>query len=264
MHLNFPRLLFGVLLFSVISLSLADEERDRNYAKLHALYTTYGEMLSQYLTPSVLKKGIVHTQVDYAGWAANPHHAEMMTMLEEINPDLLFPNEQVAFWINAYNLLTLDLIIKEEERANIRKLGSMFRNVWRKYHWEINGEKYSLHAIEHHILRHEDEARIHFAINCASLSCPDLYEEPYRGSRLEAQLLLQERRFMTNPTKGMRVITDEADGEQEVKISKIFDWYFHDFGRAGIRDLIKQYAAIEVTRNQIEFMDYDWSLNGDW
>ena len=263
MRLKLPRFL-GVLLFCVIPPSLADEANNRNYANLHALYATYGEMLTEYLTPAILKNGVVHTYVDYASWATDARHSEIMTRLKKVNSDLLFPNERLAFWINAYNLLTLDLIIKEEERETIRNLGGVIRNAWRKHRWELNGETYSLHEIEHHILRHEDEARIHFAINCASLSCPDLYEEPYRGSRLEAQLLLQEQRFMTNPTKGMKVIRDEAGEIKEVRISKIFDWYFRDFGRAEILDLIKRYAFIEVKRDDIEIMDYDWSLNGDW
>jgi hypothetical protein len=108
------------------------------------------------------------------------------------------------------------------------------------------------------------EPRIHFAIVCASASCPDLRREPYEADRLDAQLDDQTKRFLTNPGKGMRVDADE----KKIFLSKILDWFDDDFGgRDGVlsfvaRNLPRRLALPTGWRSfDIDHFAYDWNLN---
>ncbi len=252
----------GIGSASVLAQSV--EDYDEAYQALRAIYADYRVLLSNYLRPDMVRNGITYTEVDYDGWLRDPLHARVMASIRTINPKHLRGADRMAFWINTYNILTIDLIIKNEEKESIRNLGGLLRNVWRIHDWEINDKEHTLHRIEHKILRPMGEPRVHYAINCASLSCPDLYEEPYEGSRLDAQLQLQEQRFMNNPSKGMRIVRKGGESV-EIRLSKIFHWYDKDFGHsAGIIKLIGDYSGYSVGKNDIESLDYDWSLNGNW
>ena len=128
------------------------------------------------------------------------------------------------------------------------------------------GREYALDDIEHGILRREfKEPRVHFAIVCASLSCPDLRPEPFVADRLDAQLDEQTRAFLANPTKGM---VPGPDGKT-ARVSSIFKWFRDDFaGPGGVAAFIRATAApaeaarvAGLTDAGLAYLDYDWSLN---
>lgn len=227
--------------------------------------SVYGELLEKHLIPNDKKEGIFVTSVNYAGWAADPLHPQAMAHLERIeDPFAIPPVEQMAFWINVYNYLTVDLIVKEREKDSIRNLDGMMRNIWRIQEWDLFGKDYTLHEIEHEILRPMNEPRIHYAINCASLSCPDLRDTPYRGRGLFTQLEEQEVKFVSDPTKGIYVEFDAKGKVSEIRVSTLYKWYKQDFtGKHSIHELLKKYKQVK-TKHAVKFMKYNWDLNGDW
>ena len=202
------------------------------------------------------KQGINATLVDYVAWGKDPRHSQAMEQLQATNTAELAGDAAMAFWINAYNLLTIDLIIKTGETESIRNQGSVFRNVWKSHDWEIHGTSVSLHEIEHEILRSMNDARIHMAINCASLSCPDLLLEPYQAELLDQQLQQQTQKFVQNLSKGVQIDAEKS----EVTISKIFDWFEEDFGD-GVVAFIAPYHNQEIPAKIDGYIDYNWSLN---
>ena len=122
---------------------------------------------------------------------------------------------------------------------------------------EINGKKLDLNNIEHSILRKKfDEPRIHFAINCASFSCPKLRREAYEAHQLNAQLQEQAVDFINDPQRNIIK-------EDQVEISKIFSWFKGDFTKDGsLKDFLNQYAKITIDEDvKISHLTYDWSLN---
>lgn len=174
----------------------------------------------------------------------------------------LSKNEKLAYWINAYNAFTVKLIVDHYPVNSIKDLHPTVKipginTVWKKEFFKIDGKPMSLHHIEHNILREEfHEPRIHFAINCASFSCPPLRNEAYKASNLEKQLEEQAVRFINNSDKN-QISTGY------IKISKIFKWFTKDFTRNGdLIDYLNQYAKTRINKNaDIDYMDYDWSLN---
>jgi len=189
--------------------------------------------------------------------------------------------QRMAFWINAYNAFTLRAIIDHYPirgswftlypRNSIRQIDG----VWTELTWQAAGRTVTLDDIEHRILRPTfKDARIHFAVNCASISCPPLAAEPYRPATLDAQLDAAARVFLASP-EGVRV-----DGDT-LRVSSIFKWYGDDFtgqyapvvpgsrdaGERGILGVIAKYgpsAAAELARSgrpAIRYLSYDWFLN---
>ena len=224
----------------------------------HVWADAYNALLGKYVKPGSLK-GITVNLVDYGRWSKDELHQQALLELERALKKLDDEEReaQMAFWINAYNLLTIDLIIKEREYDSIRNLGNFILNPWKKHKWRLNGKYYTLHEIEHKILRPMGDPRIHFAINCASLSCPDLRIEKYRAARLDAQLEDQAQLFLKDNTKGISVEGDLA------YISRLFDWFEEDFDSSGG---VKSYISLVTSNDQlkIEYLPYNWKLNGYW
>ena len=265
---------FIFLLFFITAQAQSQQLEDFN--------AIYDSLLAKHLQPQVEREGIILTLVDYRGWSQDPKHQQAMEQLSVINPAELDSADAMAYWINAYNLLTIDLIVKTKEKRSIKNQGGIFVGVWKKHTWRLYDADYSLHRIEHNILRPKGDSRIHFAINCASLSCPDLRAEPYVGELLDWQLEEQQNSFINNPTKGVLIAGGEKErirvseigtrippageeiyGKEKVKISAIFIWYMEDFGgREGVRSLIKKYKNANLSKMTV--IPYDWSLNGDW
>ena len=223
-----------------------------------AYHAAYDGLLSTHVK-QVQKDDILYNGVDYKGWAKDKRHQEAMKSLQAINPENLeTKNEKLAFWTNAYNLFTIDLITREEEEDSIKDLGSLISTPWELHEWEISGKSYTLDQIEHEILRKMDEPRIHFALNCASKSCPDLRMESYKADRIVLQFDEQVNIFFENETKGLRTVK----GENEVSISKIMDWYEDDFNEGDIKSWVNPYVNYKLKDNtEIDYLDYDWSLN---
>lgn len=213
----------------------------------------YDGLLQTYVSPAKAND-IAYEGVDYEGWATDPRHQEALELLLSETPNTYTENNKKAFWINAYNFLTIELIIREEERGSIKNLGGTFTSPWKRHSWALDGQDYTLNTIEHEILRPMDDPRIHFAINCASVSCPDLRAEAYRADKLDIQLEEQTVLALKNTGKGLRIEGDK------VYASKIFDWFSEDFNDGDIKGWISPYIALDKNA-KIIFMDYDWSLN---
>lgn len=215
--------------------------------------STYDGLLKSYVTPATAK-GIHYNGVNYDGWAADSKHKEALKILLAENSDSYKGEAKKAFWINTYNFLTIELIVRENERKSIKNLGSTFTSPWKNHSWTIGGEVYTLDKIEHKILRSMNDARIHFAINCASISCPDLRSESYSADKLNQQLNEQVNITLENKGKGF----NQENGT--LYVSKIFDWFSDDFKKGDVKGWLSNY--IQINQNDdIKFMDYDWSLN---
>ena len=158
--------------------------------------------------------------------------------------------------INAYNAFMLKTVVEQYPIDHVLDdLDAPFE----AERWSIGGTAYSLNQIENDLIRAEfDEPRIHFAVNCGALSCPDLRSEAYRGDRLESQLAEQEQRAFQDP-KHLQI---EAS---TLRLSQILEWYGGDFVEAAgsveayVAARVPDVAQAEVTK--IEFLPYDWTLN---
>ena len=214
-------------------------------------------LLKSHVKP-VTSKGIKYNGVNYDAWAKDPRHAKVRDEISATNPATLGgKNATLAYWINAYNLLTIDLITREGERESIKNLGSTFNSAWKKHKWTISGKEYALDDIEHKIIRPMGEPRIHFAVNCAAKSCPDLRMESYKADKLDAQLDDQTRQTFKNKTKGYQ----KLDGNS-IKVSKVMDWFKKDFDDGNLNSWLAPYFPGTVNGDtHIGFIKYDWSLN---
>jgi len=216
----------------------------------------YGEVLAAHVAPGE-RNGVKLTLVDYAGLKADPRFAAVVDMVQAWPlAQLSTPQERLAFHINAYNILALRTVASHWPLHSIKDAGSLLRPVWKRPAGKLGGQTVSLDDIEHGLLRKLGEPRMHLAIVCASVSCPDLRVEPYAADRLDAQLDDQVTSFLANEGKGLRLDGDTAH------VSRIFDWFGEDFDQAGGVDaFIRKYHAlpegVEVEAN----IDYDWSVN---
>ncbi len=190
-------------------------------------------------------------------------------------------NDQLAFWINAYNACMLRIVIDHYpiqrqrvglfQRARIAVAGYPENSVWQirdvfsRRHCRVAGASRSQDEIEHEIIRPTfQEPRIHFAVNCAARSCPVLAPEAYTGDRLETQLEQATRNFISTPAH-FRV---ETEGTPTLRLNKVLDWYSEDFGGTeGLRAFFLPYLEgrhLELVRDRstrIAFFEYDWTLN---
>jgi len=206
---------------------------------------------------TLTKSGIQYNAVNYSAWGKDPRHAKVKDAILKTNANTLKSKDQkLAYWINAYNVLTIDLITSKNEQKSIKNLGTLFKSPWKKFTWNVNGKNLTLDGIEHNIIRKLNDPRIHFAINCAAKSCPDLRREAYRSNKLNAQLQHQVNLTLNNQSKGFKKGNDNA-----VKVSKVMDWFKEDF-KGGINKWLQGYKkGIVNDQTNIGFFPYDWSLN---
>jgi len=171
---------------------------------------------------------------------------------------------KLAFWINAYNAVTLEGIMQVYPTSSIRKhTARLFGyNIWKELPLIVAGRKYSLESIEHDILRKMDEPRIHFAIVCASVGCPRLLSEAYTAGDLEKQLAKNSTDFFS------RQQNFQVSGNR-LYVSSILKWFSGDFGRSQsarfeyLKPYLPENARQLATRSgtRVSYLDYDWSLN---
>jgi hypothetical protein len=173
-------------------------------------------------------------------------------------------NERLAYWINAYNAFTIKLIIDHYPVKSIKDIGPklaipLVNSVWDVKFFKIGGVEMSLNHIEHDILRKEfNEPRIHFAIVCASFSCPVLLNRAFTAQAVEQQLQAQAVDFINDPVRN-RITVDH------LQLSSIFNWFKADFTKNGtLTQFIARYAKVKVNpKAKVSHLDYDWSLNGN-
>jgi hypothetical protein len=188
-----------------------------------------------------------------------------MASLEAARVSALAPAEQFAYWINLYNAGTVQLILDSYPVKSIRdiKPGGLFSSgPWDAKLFTVEGEALSLNDIEHRILRPIwKDPRIHYVVNCASFSCPNLQGAAFTAENLEA-LLDQSARSYVNSSRGV------ALSGNRLTLSSIYDWYGYDFGRneAEVLAHLRRYAGPELASQLAAFKGrinyrYDWSLN---
>jgi hypothetical protein len=201
--------------------------------------------------------------VDYQGFIKDKaKFQQYLDLLQSAHPQASWGrDEQMAYWINAYNAFTVKLILDNYPVESIKdiKNGIPFVNtVWDIKFIKIQGEEYDLNNIEHGILRKDfKDARIHAAVNCASYSCPVLRGEAFVASRLDAQLDAAMTAFVNDPRRNKL----SADNP---KLSSIFKWYSGDFKdeAESIRAYVNKYAKTKINKDaDIDYLDYDWRLN---
>ena len=215
----------------------------------------WNELTAKHVTPN--------GRVDYRGfWADSIYFQKYLELLSQ-NP----PNkknwseaERLAYWINAYNAFTVKLILDNYPVKSIKELGGglpFVNTSWDIKFFKLGGIDFDLNTIEHEILRKQfNEPRIHFAINCASISCPKLRNEAYMADRLEFQLEEQVQDFLLDKTKN--IITPN-----KLKLSPLFDWFKVDFIKSGnLQDFVNRHYGEEISPSaKVEFLGYNWSLN---
>ena len=229
-------------------------------------FAAYDRLLQRHVTPGVVD-GLQTHLVDYKAWAADPDYPVSLQALAEAElSDNASDRQKIAFWLNAYNLLAIKVVLDRYPMESIRDGGNFLFPIWKKTAGTVGGVERSLDTIEHGILREQfREPRIHMGLVCASLSCPDLRREIYRGDILDQQLADQSRRFLANRGKGLRPGKDPGEAE----VSSIFRWFRGDFATSGgVPGWILAHADPE-TREQIvglrksglSYLDYNWTLN---
>jgi hypothetical protein len=228
-------------------------------AGVHAAQVDHALFVS--LLSSHVKDGVV----DYKGFKADEAILDRyLDALAAVDPGALSTDEQFAFYVNAYNAWTIKLILtRYPDIRSIKELGSLFSSPWKKTIARIDGERLTLDQIEHDILRKRfKDPRVHFAVNCASKSCPPLQGEPFTGDLLNDQLDQAARAFINAPR------FNRLEGET-LWVSKIFDWFPEDFNGDVIGYFIafadgplRDQLAQNKDRIKVKFLEYDWSLNG--
>ena len=193
--------------------------------------------------------------VDYKGF--NADRVKLKAYINELannvpDDNTASKNEKLAYWINAYNALTIDLILENYPLESIKDI----KNPWEQKLWKLGGRTYNLNEIEHDILRKLNEPRIHFAIVCASVSCPKLLNEAFTASNLEEQLTNATKEFLSDSSKN-------EISKNEIKLSKIFKWFKKDFEQNGsLIDFLNQYSEVKISDSvKKSFKNYDWELN---
>ncbi len=176
-------------------------------------------------------------------------------------------DEQLAYWVNLYNALTVQVVLTHYPVDSIRDIdispGFFSDGPWGKKLVTIEGEQVSLNDIEHRILRPVwRDPRIHYGLNCASTGCPDLLPDAFTAGTADAALTAAARGYINDP-RGVSLRGDT------VTVSKIYDWFIADFGgdEAGVIDHLLRYAdeplaTVIRQKNRIDDVQYDWSLNG--
>ena len=207
-------------------------------------------------------------RVDYNGIAKDRSFTVYMEALKTAPVDSMSRNEQLALWINAYNAVTIDKVIKWKPKKSVRE--TFVPGVWTGTKFfttqehTVAGRRLSQDDIEHEILRKQlKEPRIHFAIVCASSSCPPLARFAYTGENVQVKLEEETRKYI-NSERGTQI--DSA--KNELYLSKLFDWFAGDFEYASgsVLNYVKQYLdgegrALLDKQPRINYIHYDWALN---
>ncbi len=264
LHLN-----ISIILIFIIFLLISGNSSGASFD-----YSEYNNILINYVMLDIDIKSFTLNVVDYENLYAergksDSDYTTLLHKLKEFDPDSLTSNEEkIAFWINVYNIGALRMILDHYPADSIRSTKiNWLKNPWNKKIINAGGTDYSLGHIEHEILPGKyKELRAHFAIVCASLSCPELAKEVYLGEKLDEQLIRQARKFFGNPKKGLSI--DKKNNV--VHISRIFKFDETNFpdGKESIIPFILSFIEDRDDREYLakgsytlKFLEYDWGLN---
>lgn len=228
-----------------INFKTKDEDTKTN-SEIDTLHESFNSLLQKYVTPD--------GKVNYLGFAKEKSVLRgYISSLSTQLPDTTWTKERkLAYWMNAYNAMTVDLILRNQPLKSIKDI----KNPWNQRLWKLGAKWYHLNEIEHSILRKMEEPRIHFGINCASFSCPPLSNKAFTSENVEQQLEALAIQFI-NDEKRNSISPDY------IEISKIFDWFGKDFKTKGsIVDYLNTYSKTPINTNaKVRYKDYDWNLN---
>lgn len=220
-------------------------------------WSDYRVLLKRYVKPGI-RNGVRVNLVDYTGIARDKRWQKVLHKLATYpEHKLRTKKERAAFYINAYNIMTIQLIVNNWPLKSIRDIGSFFSPVWKKKAGLVAGKRVSLSDIGQRKLRPLGDIRSYFALACGSTSCPDLRRQPYTARHLNRQLDDQTKSFLSNRGKGL------ARNRNQVRVSKLFSWFEHDFNRyGGVRAFVTRYKTIPERLTLRADLPYHWSING--
>lgn len=204
---------------------------------------------------SLLKKYVSESgKVNYKELKTNKKALQGYCQMLSENPvqESWSKEEKMAYWINAYNAFTLKLVVDNYPTKSIMNFDG--GKTWDVKRNKLGDKKYSLNQIENEILRPQfNDARIHFAINCAAKSCPPLWNRAYTAVNLDSTLEARTKAFINDPN------FNTISGSK-ASVSKIFEWYAADFG--DLKTYLNKYATTQLTSSAtVTFKEYDWGLN---
>ena len=230
-------------------------------------FSDWDVLLKKY-THDITKENVHLTSIKYIFLKNDKQFKYLIRKLEKFPVDSLkSSNEKLSFWINVYNIMAVKIISDHYPVKSIQDIGTWFDLVWNKNAGIVGGKAYSLNDIEHRILRKMGDPRIHAAIVCASVSCPDLATFSYKPEDISEQLDNRFKDLLANKTKGFFV----HQTEEAIYISQIFKWFKKDFQQAGgIINILNKYAPankmedlkhLESGKYSLRYFDFNWSLN---
>ena len=223
------------------------------------------QMLERRLTPG--NDGVNY--IDYAGWLGSADRDRLTAYLSDLqstNVDRLNRAEQFAYWANFYNAGTIQVILNHYPVSSIRDIdispGFLANGPWGAKLFTVLGEQLSLDDIEHRIMRPIwRDPRIHYAVNCAAIGCPNLVPQAFTANGLEKMLEANARTYVNDPRGAAAVNGNLA-------VSSIYRWFQEDFGgnEQGVLAHLRRYAgkrtqALLQDRRSIDRYRYDWALN---
>ena len=247
--------LISFLMFVFLGQSAyADQAAEQELVEL------YGALLEDH-TREGRDDGLPVRLVDYPALSGDDRWPELVGLVASYPAANLTSQEQrKAFYLNAYNILAMNMVLDNWPLRSLRSVGSLVKPVWKHDAGVVAGQEVTLSYLEHEVLRGLGDPRVHMAINCASLSCPDLRHEPYRSAVIDQQLDEQVTRFLKQAHKGILIDTKN----QKVRLSSIFDWFEEDFESAGgVEQFVRRYRndlpdTFVVTAD----LPYNWGING--
>lgn len=209
--------------------------------------------------------------VNYKAWhASSADRSSLKSYLDHLSQASLSTpaqrNAQLAYWINSYNAVTIEGILRVYPTTSIRNHTAKVvgYNIWKNLKLHVGDSKVSLEDIEHKVLRKMNEPRIHFAIVCASIGCPRLLNEAYMPEKMEQQLVVNTKDFFAR-SQNLQVDANS----KTIKLSKLLNWYGSDFG-GDINTQLAAYQkywpeastqAVAAGGYNVSYLTYDWNLN---
>lgn len=255
-------------LFSITAAAMAPPPPAASGSGRAPDYTVWNQLLARYYNPD---RGM-----DYKGLRANDGKAlaDLRRRLGAVDAEALAAPDRLAYWINVYNVNVVGIVVDHHPVASIRDISTdpiIRLNVFKQDTVPVKGGMTSLNEIENLRIREGfKDPRIHFAINCAAISCPPIRGEAFVGSRVSEQLDDQARRFLDDPRRGVQIET-RGGGAIVIHVTKVMDWFGDDFKKWGGGQVafIRKYLPpdkqrlIDAAKGQVEldYYSYDWRLN---
>jgi hypothetical protein len=211
---------------------------------------------------TLLEEAVSDGHVEYRQWADNPRFDALVQQIATTDVSSMTTDEKLVFYINAYNILAARGILDGRSPGSL--LGRYV--YFKRDKYSVAGERISLHALEHERIRPLGEPRIHFAIVCASQSCPILQSHAYTLESLEEQLEFAARQFINDVERNRFDVE-----ERRADLSRIFDWFEEDFidAAGSLQAYLAPYvddkaaALLREGAFSVKYLDYDWNLNGE-